>query len=72
MSPDLHDGVARREREGSRASSRWCVEKLLQVRGTPAPPPDCAQGGQLLTIHRGTCLICRFYTEGFCSEQAGS
>lgn len=32
---------------------RCYVKKLLQVRETPAPSPDCAPGDKLLTIHKG-------------------
>lgn len=41
------------------------MERLLQPQGAPAPPADCAQGGQLLTIHEGTFVNYKFYTPGF-------
>lgn len=47
MSPDLHDRGKWRECEGRRARRSWLVW------GTRAPSPDCAQGDQLLTIHKG-------------------
>ena len=54
----------RREGEGGRARGR-CVERLLQPQGPPALPADCAQGGQLLTIHEGTFVIYKLFSPGF-------
>lgn len=41
------------------------MERLLQPQGPPPLPADCAQGGQLLTIRKGTFVIYQFYTPGF-------
>ena len=47
----------------------WLLTKrppqVLFQEGPPALPFDCAQGGQLLTIHEGTFVIYKLYSPGF-------
>lgn len=60
-------GGSERETEHDGGMWRSCCRHRAH---TPASPPACAQGSQLLSVHKGTFWIYRFYPVGFCSEEA--